>query len=224
MGLSPEADVKQKITASDEELRLARSLLEQILESFEDAEIISERFKQHTSVQSAGSDELLIYNADSDLDPDYRRLHLSMRELAAQRQRRTGVRKKAAWALYEKKRFERMIEDLTSFTSQLVDLFPAVQDEQRALCKTEISAISGTQDLMLLRNVACKDENILSDEIKREEDNRGHSVIDWKADGSSKMWAGDENAVGVNSKGHNFARFTVSKHADVHLGNINRGA
>ncbi|KAL8731569.1 MAG: hypothetical protein Q9181_004255 [Wetmoreana brouardii] len=223
MGLGPQANVKQEITVSGEELRLVQSLLEQILGSFEDAERVSERFKKHTSVQSAGSDDLRVYNANSDLDPEYRRLHLTMRELAAQRQDRTSVRKKAAWALYEKKRFERLIDDLVGFTSQLIDLFPAVQNDQKALCKTEVSAISGTQNLMLLSNVAYRGDDILLDKITRELSSRGHIVTDWKADGSSKMWAGDENAFGIESKGHNFARFTVSDYADVHLGNMNRG-
>jgi hypothetical protein len=223
MGLGPEPHLKPQMSASNEEIRLAQSLLKQILESFEDAERISERFKKHTSMQNANSDELLVCNATSDMDSDYQRLHLTMRELALKRQKGTSIRKKAAWALYEKKRFEGMIEDVTGFTSHLVDLFPTAQDDQRALCKTELSAINKSQDLVLLNNIACQNDQMLSAEITQELDNRGHNVTDWKADGSSKMWAGDENAFGVNSKGHNFARFTVSDHADVHLGNKNKG-
>ena len=47
---------------------------------------------------------------------------------------------------------------------------------------------------------------------------RCDNADDWKAGGDSKIWLGDDNAFGVNSKGHNFARFTVSDHTDVHLG------
>lgn len=157
------------------------------------------------------------------MDLDYQRLHLTMRELARKRQKGTSIRKKATWALYEKKRFDGMIEDETGFISRLVDLFPTAQDDQRALCKAEVSAINKSQDLALLNNIACKEDQILSVEITRVLDNRGHNVTDWKADGSSKLWAGDENAFGVESKGHNIARFTSSDHADIHLGNINRG-
>lgn len=116
-----------------------------------------------------------------------------------------------------------MTEDVNGFIYNLVDLFPAVQDDQRARCRTEVSTINKSQDLSLLNNIACKDDQMLSAEITRELNNRGHNFTDWKANGSSKMWAGDENAFGVDSKSHNFARFTVSDHADVHLGNINRG-
>ena len=223
IGLGPEMNLRQKISVSDKELTLAQSLLEQILESFMDAERISERFKKHTSMQNPSSEELLVYDTNTDLDLDYQRLHVTMRELAIKRQKGTSLRKKAAWALYEKKRFEGMIEDVTGFISELVDLFPATQEDQKALCKTEVSAIRETQILSLLNDVACGDDRILAAEVKKEMVSRGHSVTDWKASGNSKMWIGDENASGVNSKGHNVARFTVSDYADVHLGNLNKG-
>ncbi|KAI4117564.1 MAG: hypothetical protein LQ338_007525 [Usnochroma carphineum] len=223
MGFGPKPNLQQQISASAEEIRVAESLLEQIMESFEDAEKISERFKKHTSMNTINSDELLVFNADNDLSSNFQRLHLTMRELANQRQKGTSIRKKAKWALYEKKRFDRMIEDVTGFTSQLVDLFPAVQEDQRVLCKNEVWAIPEAQDLKLLNDIACTGDEMLAVEVKKEMDSRGHSVTDWKAGGNSKMWAGDENAFGVKSKGHSFAKFEVSDNADVHLGNRNRG-
>ena len=223
MGLGPEPHLRLRISASDEEIRLAQSLLEQVLDSFEDAERISERFKKRITIQNPDSNDLLVCNAASDVDSDYQHLHLTMRELAIKRQKGTSIRKKAAWALYEKKRFEGMIEDVTGFTNQLVDLFPAVQDDQRALCMTEVSTIGKSRDLALLNNVAGQDDHMFSAEITKELEKRGHNVTDWKADGSSKMWIGDNNAFGVNSKGHNAARFTVSDHANIHIGNVNEG-
>lgn len=50
IGLGLEPLFKPQISASNEEIRLAQSLLEQILESFEDAERIWEQFKKHTSM------------------------------------------------------------------------------------------------------------------------------------------------------------------------------
>ncbi len=223
MGLDPELHLKQSISASDEEIKLAQSLLEQILDSFTDAERISERFKKHTSTQGSVSTALAVYDANTDLASNYQRLHLTMSGLAKQRQKQTSVHKKLTWAIYEKKRFDRLIDDVTGFVHELVDLFPAAQEGQKALCKAEVSAIEETPDLALLNDIACKDDEILAAEVKKEMNNRGHIVTDWKAGGNSKMWAGDENAPGVDSKGHNFARFTVSESADVHLGNVNRG-
>ena len=222
MGLGLEPHLKRQISPSEEEIRLAQSLLEQIMESFKDAERVSERFKKHSMMQKSGTNDFVIYDAaNSDLDPSYQRLHQTMCELANQRQKGASMRKKVVWALYEKKRFDTMIEDVTDFVTKLVELFPAAQEDQKALCETEVSAISQTQDLTLLNDIACEDDKILAAEVKKEMDSRGHHCTDWKADGSSKMWAGDYNASGVKSKGHNFARFTVSDHTDVHLGNRN---
>lgn len=71
-----------------------------------------------------------------------------------------------------------MIEDVKDFTDQLVELFPTAQDDQRALCKIEVSAINETQDLTLLDNVACNDDTMLSAEIKTKMESRGHNVTD----------------------------------------------
>ncbi|KAL8743441.1 MAG: hypothetical protein Q9190_004210 [Brigantiaea leucoxantha] len=223
IGLGPELYNKQRISASIEEIRLAQSLLEQILDSFKDAERISERFQKRTSTQNPTSTELTMYDADTDLALDYQRLHLTMRELARQRQKQTSVRKIVVWAIYEKKSFDRMIDDVSGFVRELVDLFPAAQEPQRALCKAEVSAIVETRDLLLLNDITSQDDKILAAEVEKEMNSRGHTVSDWKAGGSSKMWAGDENAPGVKSKSHNFSRFEVSGSADVHLGNKNRG-
>ena len=223
VGLDSEPLTEPPTSASDEDIILSRSLLEQILETFKDAERISERFKKHMTMQNSQSEELLICDTASSVDSDYRRLHLTMRELALERQKGTSIRKKITWALYEKKRFEGMIGDVVALTDSLVDLFPATKENQRALCVTEVFTINESQDLALLREVAGNDDQIFSAEITNELEKRGNCYTDWKAEGNSKMWAGDDNAPGVKSKGHNFARFTVSGHADVHLGNINRG-
>ena len=44
---------------------------------------------------------------------------------------------------------------------------------------------------------------MLAAEVKKKMDSYGYNVIDWKAGGDLKIWLGDDNAFGVNSKGHN---------------------
>ncbi|KAL6714665.1 hypothetical protein ACLMJK_008090 [Lecanora helva] len=223
VGLGPEPYLKPRISATDKEIELAQGLLEQIEETFEDAKRISERFKKHTFKQNPNSGELLVCNATSDVDANCQRLHVTMRELALERQRGMSIKRKAIWALYEKRRFEGIIGDVVDYTNQLVDLFPTAQEDQKALCMTEVSAINKPQDLALLNNIAGKDDQMFSAEIIKELEKRGHNVTDWKAGGNSRMWVGDDNAFGVKSEGHNVARFTLSDHTDIHLGNINRG-
>ncbi|MCJ1414079.1 hypothetical protein MMC32_000404 [Xylographa parallela] len=178
VGLGPELHLKLQISASDEDIRLAQSLLEQILETFKDAERISERFKKHTTIQNPRSGDLIVYNATSNMDSDYRRLHLTIRELALKRQKETSIFTKAAWALYEKKRFEGIITDVNDLATQLMDLFTAAQDDRRALCTTEVSAINRSQDLALLQNAVDEEDQMFSNEIKKELERRGHNVTD----------------------------------------------
>ena len=222
VGLSQASDRRNELPMSDQEKKTARNLLEQIFDSFADAESISERFKKYATTKGTRSHELRVYNTDCDLDSDFRGLHVTMRELASQRQKGTSLRKKAAWALYEKKRFDRLIEDVTDFVSQLIELFPAAYEDQRGFCRAEVAAVNGTQ-LALLEEIVGEDDTLLAAEVRKELDSRGHTFTDWKAGGYSKMWAGDENSFGIESKGHTFARFTVTDSADVHLGNRNRG-
>jgi Prion-inhibition and propagation len=223
MGLGPEPHQCHNKSISEAEFRLAQSLLEQIMDSFADAERLSERYKKHALLQEAKGDDLIVYDARTDLDPKYQRLHQTMRELAIRRQRGTGVLKKATWALYEKRKFDTMLQEVTDFISELVDLFPAAKDDQTALCKIEVSAIKETEDLAMLKAVIGDDDQVLAGTVDDEMKHRGHRVTDWQANGNAKMWAGDDNAFGVESKSHYYSRFTVSDSADVRLGNVNRG-
>lgn len=221
MGLGPVLSLERRYSKSD--IEMARNLLDQIMESFNEAERVSARFKNISTIKKSKTDDLLAYDANSDLDPSYQRLHSAMRELSIQRQTGTSIRKKAAWALYEKKKFSGMIEEVTDFITTLVELFPAAQEDQRVLCKTEVSAIREPQDLALLNDIAGKDDAMLAAAVKKEMNGRGHSVTDWSAGENTKLRIGDENEFGVEIKSHNAARFVLSGQAEVHIGNINRG-
>lgn len=223
VGIGASTQLLNQTTIPEEELKLAKCLLEQILESFGDAERVSERYKKRVTVEKNGLDDLALYDANSDLDLEYRTLHLTLSQLALERQKKTSLLKKPTWALYEKKKFDAMIDDITGFVGDLVDLFPVALDNQELLCKTEVSAVKESQDLILLKAVACKDDKLLEEAVNKEMENRGHTFTDWKVEGKSKMWAGDENAFGVASKSHHFNKFSVSGGADVRLGNLNRG-
>lgn len=220
MGIGSEI---QQSRISERDFNIAKDLLEQIKDCFEDAEHLSEKFKNRTIERTKQSEDLLTYDPQSDLDPEFQRLHLTMRELAIKRQSRTNIVKKTTWALYEKKRFDTLIAEVTEFVDKLVDLFPSVQDSQKILCKTEVSAVRDTGDLALLKNIASSDDPYLEAAVVKEMESRGHVFTYWKADGKSKMWAGDENAFGVKIKSHYYSKYSVSGETDIHLGNVNRG-
>ncbi|KAL9588320.1 MAG: hypothetical protein Q9179_008005, partial [Wetmoreana sp. 5 TL-2023] len=68
-----------------------------------------------------------------------------MRDLSIKRQNQTPLRQKAKWAFYEEKHFKRLIEDITSLVNDLIELFPAAQESQKQLCKTEVAEISAKE-------------------------------------------------------------------------------
>lgn len=223
VGIGATTQLLNQITVDEQELRLAKSLLEQILKSFGDAEKVSEKYKKHVTVKKSGLDDSALYDANSDLDPEYRTLHLTLSQLALERQKETSLLKKTTWALYEKKKFDAMIDGITGFIGDLVELFPVALDNQKLLCRTEVFAVKKSRDLISLKAVACEDDEILKDTVNKEMESRGHTFTDWRADGKSKIWAGDDNALGVASKSHHFNKFSVSGDAEVRLGNTNRG-
>ena len=118
----------------------AKERLEQICRLFTEAEGVSNGLK----APSATTD-IAVHNED-EMDPTVAGLHEEMHRLVIGRQNRTAktsLRQKVQWALYEKKHFTALIEDVNKLVSGLTELFPAAKSKQQALCKNEVGAISG---------------------------------------------------------------------------------
>jgi hypothetical protein len=90
---------------------------EDTIELFAEAEGVSNKYKSQTQPQG---NSLAVYDPATDLDPAMAKLHDKMRQLAIERQSRSGVRQKAKWALYQEKQFRRLIEDITELVDNLI--------------------------------------------------------------------------------------------------------
>ncbi|CAN9445266.1 unnamed protein product [Alternaria alternata] len=95
------------------------------------------------------------------------KVHEKMRQLAIERQNRSGVRQKARWALYQEKQFRRLIEDITELVNDLDNLFPATQQSQRDLCDIEVSTMGEGQDISVLREIAAAQDKLLEQAITK---------------------------------------------------------
>ncbi|KAI1664792.1 HeLo multi-domain protein [Pyrenophora tritici-repentis] len=157
---------------SEANVKHAEALLGQIVELFAEAEGVSNRYKGRTEPQDSS---LAVYDPQTDLDPAMAKLHEKMRQLAIERQNRSGVRQKARWALYQEKQFRRLIEDITELVNDLDNLFPATQQSQRDLCDTEVSAIGEGQDISVLRNIAAAQDKLLEQAIAKAAESAGKS-------------------------------------------------
>ena len=137
---------------------IAERLLVQILELFTHAEGVSAKLK---SCAVAGDSSLMVLDAQTDLDPVHRTLHEKMRNLSISRQNKTPLRQKEKWALYQKKHFERLIEDVIELVNALVETFPAVRQAQRDLCTVEVSEIVTNETIPVLEGIATSQDQDL---------------------------------------------------------------
>ena len=127
-------------------------MLGQIVDLFAEAERISAKYK--ASIKSDDS-SLAILDVQVHMDNLGRSLHEKMRMLCSKRQNTSPLRQKVKWALYEKKHFQRLIEDIVDLVGDLPELFPAVKQEQQNLCEAEITEISkvGMEGLHVLMDI-----------------------------------------------------------------------
>ncbi|OAL46893.1 small s protein [Pyrenochaeta sp. DS3sAY3a] len=154
----------------------AGALLGQIIELFAEAEGVSNKYKSRTEPQDSS---LAVCSPQTDLDPAAVKLHTKMRQLAIERQNRSGVLQKAKWALYQEKQFRRLIEDITELVDALVELFPATQQSQRELCDTEVSAIGEGEGISMLREIAATQDKLLEQAITKATNgaDRSHHIV-----------------------------------------------
>ncbi|CAG5138832.1 uncharacterized protein ALTATR162_LOCUS448 [Alternaria atra] len=168
----PDTVSLQGRVGSEANVKHAEALLGQIVELFAEAEGVSSRYRGRTEPQDGS---LAVYDPQTDLDPAMAKLHEKMRQLAIERQNRSGVRQKARWALYQEKQFRRLIEDITELVNDLDNLFPATQQSQRELCDIEVSAIGEDQDISVLREIAAAQDKLLEQAITKAAESAGKS-------------------------------------------------
>ena len=222
-GVVAKSQLHDCLRVSEKDFRLAQSLLQQIQDSFEDAERKSRRYQNHATSDESTRNALIVYNENQDLSTQDAQIHSRLRTIASQRQNNINIIQKTRWALYDKKKFDTMISEVVDFVDRLVDLFPNTKDSQITLCAKELSTIEDARGLMRLRDVVGADDPTLQRCAEAELAHRGHVVTGWKVGDEADVWVGDENGVGVESKGHHASNFSVSGSAKLRLGNNNKG-
>ncbi|KAF1936602.1 hypothetical protein EJ02DRAFT_80769 [Clathrospora elynae] len=94
-------------------------------------------------------------------------LHNKVRQLAVERTVKVGFMKRAKWALFEKERLRRLLEDVDESVDYLLALFPAGRTVQEKLCKSEVSFLSQNKGVYLLQNIAAEQDRLLEAVLKR---------------------------------------------------------
>lgn len=154
----------ENVKISEEDLPMVKELLGRIMESFDDAERTSNRLKKRNP-SSVG-----MLDPTKDLDEAAQSLHQKMDTIIKARQGavQEEPEEQTELILYEEKNFTRLIEDISDSVTDLVNLFPAVQETQKRLCDEEVSEISKNENtLSLLKDAADGQDDMLSKTVTK---------------------------------------------------------
>lgn len=154
----------ENVKISEEDLPIVKELLGRIMESFDDAERTSNRLKKRNP-SSVG-----VLDPTKDLDEAAQSLHQKMDSIIKARQGavQEEPEEQTELILYEEKNFTRLIEDISDSVTDLVNLFPAVQETQKRLCDEEVSEISKNENtLSLLKDAADGQDDMLSKTVTK---------------------------------------------------------
>ncbi|KAH7124960.1 prion-inhibition and propagation-domain-containing protein [Dactylonectria estremocensis] len=142
----------------DRDSRQVQGILEEIELLFQAVQKSSKRYEIN-----ARQDDLMRFE-DKDMQPVVRGLHGRLGVITRQRQKRTGLLRKAAWALYDGKNFDKLVEQITGFVDDLEKLFP-VETTRRKLVELEIEEVDDEPSLMALQDAAVGTDSVLSEAV-----------------------------------------------------------
>ncbi|KAF5569552.1 prion-inhibition propagation domain-containing protein [Fusarium pseudoanthophilum] len=153
-------DENPRLTAPEPDDTLARAvkaILEEIVLLFQTINKSSKRYEIKVPKEDL---ECL---GDENLEPVFQRLDAQWATVSRPRQKEPSFIKKTAWALYDAKNFEKLIEQVSGFVDDLENLFPAEEANRRQLVQKEIEDISDEESLVILQQVAAGTDQLLAD-------------------------------------------------------------
>ncbi|KAL5600734.1 hypothetical protein FOVSG1_006764 [Fusarium oxysporum f. sp. vasinfectum] len=149
-------------TPTDKAVKGAQGIFEDIVDCFEAAQKKSRRYAGRADEQ-----ELVVYD-NNDMNPVFQRLHKRSRDIARRRQKGTSIVKKAAWALYDGKSLEKLVDQISSWVDELEKLFP-FEAVHQMLVEIEIEEVNDELSLKTLKDAARGIDPALEDAV-------GHKV------------------------------------------------
>ncbi|KAL6815371.1 prion-inhibition and propagation domain-containing protein [Trichoderma sp. SZMC 28013] len=132
---------------TDKAVKDTLGILEDIADCFEAAQKKSRRYAERTDKK-----ELAVHN-NSDMNHIFQRLHSRSKDIARRRQKGTSFVKKAAWALYDKKSLENIINQISTWVDELEKLYPIEVTCQKSI-EIEIEEVNDELSLKTLKDAA----------------------------------------------------------------------
>lgn len=138
--------------------------------------------------------------------------------------------RRAKWAIYEKKLFDRLLDDITENLNHLEKLLPLVTTSLQELCHMEVEGVQNGQSetlMKLLFEASRANNDTLLEQAVREAAISTGSSHQWeltKVYDHAKLEQGDRIAMGYAGQaltgriGHNFGRTIGRGHSNIHQG------
>ena len=183
--------------ATAEQAEQVKRLLGSIYDDFGDAERVAQRHKvkpQAPTSFDAPNEQMAVEV-----------LTERVKAMAIRRQKATSVTKKARWALHDEKKMRRLIEDLDSNITDLVQLFPKIEQTQQSLARKQASELIQSQPT----------------EVKKLDDgsNSAVSVLQEAASDVDKMFeSAIQKAVAQARYGHEYVEINSGDKTRVEVG------
>jgi hypothetical protein len=143
------------VSPIDAPTQQVRLILEEIEMLFQSVQKASKRYEL-----GAKQEDLVLFQ-EGDMQPAFQRLCGRLESIVRRRQKETGLVKKAAWALYDGKNLDRLVEQLTSSVNDLEIIYPAKATRQ--LVEVEIEAVDDVSDLTAVSNAAAGIDTVLAE-------------------------------------------------------------
>lgn len=204
----------------DAPTRQVLSILEEIGLLFQAAQKKSKRYEV-----ASRSEDLVVWQ-DEDMQPVVRQLHGYLGKAVRQRQKQTSIVKKAAWALYDAKQFDKLVEHITGFVDDLEAVWPA-EVACRHLARLEIEEVNDEPTLTIVQETASHIDDVLADVAKDKVNEITGKNSAGKVDtkGEARVRVGDEISDNFGRDGYIVTRKTntaatidASDKSRVHIG------
>lgn len=199
----PLAPLRQQ-GATDAEVEVARTILQQILLIFEDSAKVSRKFKLNAKL----GEDLSTLTVE-DLDPATRLATNTMRDLAARRRKGASYVKLTSWALYEKQHLSSLINQITRLLENLEQVFPVPQlevvlsshrSQEAEVIRAGVESEENVEGILKkLAEVATRVDKALAAPLKASAEFRDVSIAEANLKENSRMQNGD--FVGSSWKG-----------------------
>ncbi|KAI1737976.1 prion-inhibition and propagation-domain-containing protein [Xylaria scruposa] len=141
----------------DESSCEARDIMAEIDELFKTLQRASERY-----AKKAKPEELRLLQIE-DMPPVAKNLHKRLGDIVKHRTKKISILKKASWALYDGKNFDKLVGEVTGFVDSLEKLFP-VEAARQNLVQIEIEEFNEDEpSLRALQEAAADTDRDLSE-------------------------------------------------------------